>query len=549
MAKNIAKISGKSVQGNAHQMVQDEPNQVKNDAGGYVYQVSDINRLRRFLTLGTTGGTYYVSERKLSRENADFLINFLHEDHVAVIDETVKMSHEGRIAKNDTAIFVLALAVAHGNDATRKYALDHLNDVCRIGTHLFTFASFVREMKTSSGWGRGLRKAFSNWYNDKNAKSVAYQICKYQSRAVEGELPWSHRDILRKAHVTPSTKGHDLAFCYAAKGVDGFDKSFDNLNDYEDLRYIYGHELIKKAETTEDAIEIIKEYKLSRESIPTQFMNKKVVLDQLVQHMPMTATIRSLGPMTSAGTLVPMGDNTRMVIERITDEENLKSARVHPIALLAALRTYRSGQGFRGNLKWNPIAQVNDALEDAFYKSFNYIEPTNARYLLGVDVSGSMSMGSICGLPSLCPHEGAAAMAMTIARTEKNYEIRGFCHKFVDLGVTARDSLNSAMHKTLNNSFGGTDCALPMIYAQQNKIPVDAFVVLTDNQTWFGRTKPAKALRNYRQAMGIGAKLIVIAMTPSNFTIADQGDPGVLDIAGFDANAPAAIGEFVKGNL
>jgi len=549
MAKNIAQISGKSVRGNAHQMVQDEPNQVKNNAGGFVYQVSDINRLRRFLTLGTTNGSYYVTERKLSRNNADFLISFLGKDHVAVIDEVVKMSHEGRIAKNDTAIFVLALAAVHENEAVRKYALAHLNAVCRIGTHLFTFASFVKEMKVGTGWGRGLRKAFANWYNDKSASSVAYQICKYQSRSVEGELPWSHRDILRKAHVTPATKAHDLAFCYATKGVEGFDKSFDNLNDYEDLRYIYGHELIKGAENAKIAISIIKEYKLSRESIPTQFMKEKAVLDELVNHMPMTATIRSLGPLTAAGTLVSMGDKTRLVVDRLTDEENLKTARVHPIALLAALRTYEKGHGFRGNLSWNPISQVKDALEDAFYKSFNYVESTGANYMLGIDVSGSMTWSDICGIPNLLPSEGAAAMAMTIARSEKNYEIRGFCHELVDLKITARDSLNSALNKTRNLSFGGTDCALPMIWAQKNKVPVDAFVVITDNETWRGDVKPAKALRNYRQAMGIGSKLIVIGMTATEFTVADPNDGGMVDIAGFDANCPRIISDFVQGNL
>ena len=36
--------------------------QVKNEAGGFVWKVSDMERLRRFLVLGCEGGTYYATE-------------------------------------------------------------------------------------------------------------------------------------------------------------------------------------------------------------------------------------------------------------------------------------------------------------------------------------------------------------------------------------------------------------------------------------------------------------------------------------------------------
>ena len=37
-----------------------DPRQVTNAAGGYTFAVDDLSRLRRFLTLGTEGGTYYT---------------------------------------------------------------------------------------------------------------------------------------------------------------------------------------------------------------------------------------------------------------------------------------------------------------------------------------------------------------------------------------------------------------------------------------------------------------------------------------------------------
>ena len=39
---------------------------VQNAAGGFVFEIDDWQRLRRFLILGAEGGTYYASERKLT---------------------------------------------------------------------------------------------------------------------------------------------------------------------------------------------------------------------------------------------------------------------------------------------------------------------------------------------------------------------------------------------------------------------------------------------------------------------------------------------------
>jgi 60 kDa SS-A/Ro ribonucleoprotein len=45
--------------------------------------------------------------------------------------------------------------------------------------------------------------------------------------------------------------------------------------------------------------------------------------------------------------------------------------------------------------------------------------------------------------------------------------------------------------------------------------------------------------------MGIQAKLVVVAMTSTAFTIAVPDDVGMMDVVGFDANTPSAISEFV----
>jgi 60 kDa SS-A/Ro ribonucleoprotein len=99
---------------------------------------------------------------------------------------------------------------------------------------------------------------------------------------------------------------------------------------------------------------------------------------------------------------------------------------------------------------------------------------------------------------------------------------------------------------TRNVNFGGTDCALPMLYALEKALPVDVFVVLTDNETWAGRVHPVETLRGYRRKTGIPAKLIVVGMTSTRFSIADPEDGGMLDIVGFDSAAPAVMTDFAR---
>ena len=60
---------------------------------------------------------------------------------------------------------------------------------------------------------------------------------------------------------------------------------------------------------------------------------------------------------------------------------------------------------------------------------------------------------------------------------------------------------------------------------------------------------PAEALRDYRQASGIDARLVVVGMVSNGFSIADPADPGMLDVVGFDTATPQLISDFAAGTL
>jgi 60 kDa SS-A/Ro ribonucleoprotein len=215
--------------------------------------------------------------------------------------------------------------------------------------------------------------------------------------------------------------------------------------------------------------------------------------------------------------------------------------------VLLAWYTYRNGQGDKGSLRWDPLPAVLDALEYAFYASFKNVKPTGQRILLALDVSGSMC-APILNTP-LSAREAAAAMAMVFARTEQGSRFMAFQDDFVDLDITAGDRLEHVLQATSGLPFGGTDCSLPMLWAIENNAAVDCFIVITDNETYAGAMHPHVALQRYRQLMGIEAKMIVVGMTATEFTIADPEDAGMLDMVGFDASAPEIMRQFLVGDL
>jgi 60 kDa SS-A/Ro ribonucleoprotein len=216
----------------------------------------------------------------------------------------------------------------------------------------------------------------------------------------------------------------------------------------------------------------------------------------------------------------------------------------HPVAILIDLRTYAAGHGERGQHTWTPEPQVIDALDSAFYSAFGGVTPTGNRWLLAIDVSGSMSTPVAGTAMSCC--EGATAMALVTAHVEEHCTVCAFSDGLRPLPITRPSRLNDALRHTLDVNFGGTDCSLPMLYALDRRLAVDAFVVLTDSETWAGAIHPVQALRRDRERMGIPARLIVVGMVSNGFTIADPGDAGMMDVVGFDTAVPQLMADFMS---
>ena len=525
------------------QREQADPRQVPNWAGGWTFAVPGEARILRFLTIGTEGGTFYASERKLTKANANVVLTWARERPEQLAELAAQVSESGRAPRNNAAIFAVVAAMSLGNTTEgRQAAAARFSRVVRIGTHLFIAAGYLEQFR---GWGRGARRAFASWYTERDADALAYQLIKYRHR-----YDWTHRDVLRSAHSTKaldSTAQGAVLDWLCGRTPRGTDRLPAVIEGYELAREM-GRDQLSHA-SAKGYAQLVRDYPgLPWEALPDEAITQAEVWRALIENgLPVGALLRQLPRLTRLGVLAPMSEHLAMVTERLTDAEVLRRGRIHPVAILIALKTYVTGRSEKGDSTWTPVPQVAAALNDAFYLSFGTVEPAGKRTMIALDVSGSMNSAT-AGYNLRCS-EVTAAMSLVVMKTEPSWGVYGFNQGIKPLNLSPHMALEDVARRVAGLTYGGTDCALPMLWAAKNRMEVDTFTTYTDNETWAGSVHPHEALAAYRQQTGIAARHQVIAITPTDFTIADPDDPGTLDVSGFDAAVARLLADHARGDV
>ncbi|MEV1244760.1 TROVE domain-containing protein [Nonomuraea sp. NPDC049750] len=509
--------------------------------------------LKTFILLGTSGGTYYVGEDKLTAENAGVLFQAIAEDGprvVALLTE-VSAARPPRAPKQRPALFALAAAYAKGDADTRQAAKVALAKVARTTDHLAQFFGYYKNLGgkatgrgTSPVVGRSLRTALGSWFLTGSADDVAFKACKAaQRRTPQGEA-FSLRDVLRVAHPVADDEQRKALFGWIAGNV-ADERAREMLPAVDRF-------LAAKAVTgADEAIRVVNESRVPWEFLPDAMLREPKVWEALVDTVGMTALIRNLARMTRLGTLTPLGAATRRAVARLTDRAALLRARIHPMDAWLAMRVYASGRAQpnpRADVQtWTPVPAILDALEQTYELSFGNVAPTGKRLLVAVDSSGSMSWSNrvaVGGSPVGSPYEVGCALAVMLARMEENVHVIDVDTAVHASKVTPRTNLRELA--SWEPSGGGTDLSLPFTWAAKERMNVDGIIVFTDNETWAGRSHPTQALDGYRRQINRDARVVVVAMTAAGYSIGEPRDAGVLNVAGLDASLPLIVNGFVR---
>jgi len=650
-------------------------NQVLNYSGGYVWQLSLLEHVNRYLVMGGAKdmGNYYMQAEKVSHECALSVLQMIRNpdpsQFVQLCDLLKAVSVGGRAPKQEPVLLSLAAAIVFAKTPEeKKIAFETLKVCIRIPTHAFMLAGFVRDLSMSKtvnkgkGWGTGFRRAMSHYYISHTGRDLAYHMTKYQNR--EG---WTHADMIRMLHVDPTTLADDgarLMFDYVmmkyarkskvpsdktlatlasknvvvlpnpfkamtkaeflqklnaietpqipttaslstaapkpgaqvATKVGGFVSALTSMlpsfkpsaaaatavkqdKDDDSLVIISDHEeegsskkrnmtqlqqvahFLKHLNALHDAGEnkdvplacaLIRSGRLVREHVPTALFGSKEIWATLLETMPMEALLRNLGKLTQIGVVA---DKYKEIAARFSNQEEVLKARIHPIKVLIASKVYKNGYGDLGSLSWTPNMFVLVAMTQLYKLSYGTITPTGKRMMVALDVSGSMS-SPVLGSTILNCRDATVAMALLYLETEKNVNVVAFSDGLTDLSLpftrnqlTRGMTIDQAMSATSGMAFSATDCVLPIKHAIEKNLHVDAFIIMTDNETYAPNEHPQSALVRYRALTGIQAKLIVIGMTGNCFTIADPTDKNTLNLAGFDTSTPEIASMFLRGEF
>lgn len=529
------------------------PGTVKNNAGGYSYEVSRIKQLERFLILGVTGGTYYVGEKDLLKQNLDSIKELVSEDPQAALDLVIDVATNNRAANSDATIYVLALLVSQKKTKTvfsktthqdvkieetsdvAKQAMDFMPKVLRTFTHLSHFVTFIRKGKLR-GFGTGFQRALADCaFRLKSTDDIVHSLIKYQQR--DGV---SQRDLYR---LTLPKK---------------FDKVLDDerKNLFDSILYtgekavapmhprLVAAKKCLQATSSQEALGLMLDHHLPIETVPTELRDASIYRTAMDTN-GLEWLLRNLGNLSAIGLTEAFSPETEQIVSKLKNTHLLKNSRIHPVTIMKALHQYGQGHGQKSSKVWTPNGKILSALERAFYESFNYVEPSGKNILIAVDTSGSMSGAQASNIPGMCVHEAAAIMAMVAAKVEPNHHIMAFDTAYHEVAIGPDSDLNSVV-KAFSKYGGGTDTSLPFKYALDKKLHVDLFVCLTDSESWAGKRHAMEVFNEYRQKYNRSAKAINVAMCANRLSTLSGTDGGVLEICGFDTNVPTLISNFAK---
>lgn len=515
------------------QTEQATPDQIRNHDVGYVFKVSEETALRRYLLLGSEGGTFYQKEAELTDQGIALVrsaaLTLNPDTFVNIVVEAANTA-----PKRTYALFALAVGLSTDNPRLKEYALTSVNHCVKTGTDFFELISYLEALR---GWGSVAKKALNEVLLGRDSAELALWTVKYRDRH-----GWTWRDALRVAK--PKRRPDD-----ALRG-----NLFEAMLNKEMLAspFLVIEGWHRAQETTDEAelIEIVKSYGLPWEALRDD-QRSPAVWKACMPFVGQFAVLRNLATYTRNG-LDQDSEFSAAVRARLE-----RAVKLHPITLLNAGMTYSSGGAvgrsrggaYRAHAPW--MVGIENALENSFSKG---VTPTNKRFYVGVDCSPSMQ-SAVSGSAVLQCRQVAGALALAIAKNEPNSHIAGFSSGrggsswgrssgLVDLGITEKTAFADAMQRTQMVQWGGTDCALPMLDAIQRKLSIDVFVVITDNETNSSSIHPFDALRQYRAQSGIPAKLAVVALTATNFSIADPSDAGMMDFCGFSSDLPKALEVF-----
>ncbi|TDF95462.1 TROVE domain-containing protein [Paenibacillus piri] len=375
--------------------------------------------------------------------------------------------------------------------------------VVRIPSDLSDFLMILKGMGRGEG-GRAVKRQVNRFLSGVSE----YWAIKYNGRG----RGYSLGDAIATAHPKPEDLKQQALFRY----LRGLEANLALLPQVEAL------ENLKLASTEEEQIAWIERGKLPYETVTGAIKPSKAVWEALLYQMPTFALLRHMNALQRAGALEDKR-NLDYVVNRITDEQALRKAKILPFRLATAFRQVDH-------------PELRDALREAAELTFNNLPELGEKTAIFLDISGSMNgqyleIGSVFALALYKKTQGSSLFWL-------------FDTEVVDARPSRKDSILTQAAQI--HARGGTDTGAPVRKLIQERRKVDQIIIITDEQQNSG-SPFYEQLRLYRSKVNRDVKAFIVDIAPYRHAMVPDQDPQTFYIYGWSDTVLSYIAQSVKG--
>lgn len=479
-----------------------------NNAGGTAYTLSDKATLAQLAMTGCFNGTYYVSGEDQLKKTLE-LANKLPPEFVAKL--AVYARQKG-LMKDMPAVLA---AVVAGKDS------DLLSKIfSKVIDNPKMLRNFVQVIRSGATGRKSLGTRPKKLIQDYLDGLTDEQLFK----ADVGNDP-SLQDIIKLVHPKPSNKARSAMYGYL------LDKEYNK------------RDLCKLAQSFEA---FKKDLKGEIPDVPFQMLTALPLTNehwkQIAENATWTQTRMNLNTFERHGVFAD-AKLTKVVIDKLQDEEQVKRAKVFPYQLYTAYQ----------NVDAKVPAKVSIALQKAADLALANIPEFEGKVYVMVDTSGSMKSPATGNRGSVTTKtqcvDVAALVASAILRKNPDTEIVPFDTQVHQIKLNPLDSIVTNAQTLARFGGGGTNCSEALAYVNRKNAKGDLVIYVSDNESWVDsghyRSTATMTEWNKFKARNPNAKLVCIDITPNGTTQAHDRED-ILNVGGFSDQVFDVIARFIE---
>lgn len=419
------------------------------------------NRLTRFLHTGNELPKYfpgcwsshrYFGTDKLTAIDEAFVDN---KNNIEVVNIILKTYTDGWYTRFDTIAFALVKCLSAGSSTVKEATYKAAIQVCQTPEQMMLFNKFTRLLKT--GNGKGWCKSVKAWYLSKNPMELAREMTR-----VRGRHGRSHKTLLRKSHIKIQDNdfARDAIVKYTIFGLKRAKQLVGEKQETQEIfDYIQKVEDMRHCEDPAAAATLAAQNKFTLDHVPGHLLTSQDVWNAVLPQLSLEEILYHIQRIHNMGFLTNESTTTTVMISLLSNQNLIKRSKVTPLAVYITLCNYkkkskpmkyekakvaaekelrrRTRQVFNsetGIWEWTtskrhpkelkswgidqpPNPAIITALKKLIDNTWLLTPPTNARYLITMDMRRHMFEGRHFCKSFVVPKKGKKTMSKTAPPT------------------------------------------------------------------------------------------------------------------------------------